>query len=515
MSEYERDSGMYSVPLLPDISIMRTNPGERTLARIHQAKTTKPPKKGAQRDLLGDTFYALYKSRPTMQPTSKPSREVNKTLLNWVMEDPEFEKGKSHATNNLAGAILTAGYLWEYLSTSEALEEALQKQKEAEEAEQRAEEEHQKMMEAAERGDNDAAQQHADASQRAQLEAEAAAQDAISDLEQMQNNPMAQGMMQSSIQEAMQDGKEAMEAMVGWGMEPGNLTHQDVQDVVKLARQDLQLLKDLAEMLGRFEGFATKAIEEARASYTGVVTEPHLTKDVPRLFPTERVMLSAEAPQYLRMMKGHRLLSSGLVGWRTVEERKRKGSFVAMIDESGSMSGWMVKVAKLIALGIGKAFEKDRSVIDRHYEIYGFSSGRLMPGVTSEDDWKTHIDWAQQFIGGGTDFDLALRKAIKRIRAMNDMGIEGVDCLFVTDGISAMNDETVRMWHELVEEKGARLTTVFINGGWGYGNTRGAEQLKEMSDQWLEVQSRGDFEERAEDLIKRAASHIVRSEGGD
>jgi len=497
----------------PKEGVVSTGVVDRIIGRTVQIDLpSKPVDEGAS-DLAADTFFTLFQTDPMTREIIAPERAVNKSLVDWAMKSPSF--GETHAAteSNIAASVAASGLLWQGLISDDSVKDALKEQEKARKEEEKAQQETQKALDALQEGQEKQAEQHAQKAQQHSEAAAAIAEAAAGKIDKMSQSPFAQGMMAGAIKEAGQAAGDVNAVMAGWGIDPGSVGTQDVQEILSLAH-DARFMRTLADMIGRAEQVAVSAINATRACRTSTVTEPALTKKIEKVFPGERLMLSPDAPPLIRIIKMHRLFTSGLMGWQPREEMKRRGAFVAIVDESGSMHGDPILAAKAIVMGIGYALLHDKSVVERRYEIYGFATSRdIKPVVTSEQDWKAHIEWAKYFIsGGGTDFDDAIQTAIERLRKMKEQEIEGADCLFITDGWASVSDRTKAAWRKLKEETGAKMLTVSIGGGQN-------DEVREMSDEFIQIGSYADLQKDAEKIITQMTSAIIRAEdeqtGGD
>jgi uncharacterized protein with von Willebrand factor type A (vWA) domain len=474
------------------------------------------PESDWKRDLVGDSFLASWKGRPVVADADDvaPSRALNQELLNWTLEKAEFQKARANTVGNLPASLMSSSLLWETLITDKALENARKAQEEAEQKQKEAEQHYKEMAEQQAAGNQQGAQEAQQAGQQAQQQANAAAQAVQQSIQKLKDNPLGQGMMAKAISDASQEGEKVATAMRTWGIEPGEVAMDDMDDVQKLA--SMSDLRELADLIGRFEGVATNASQAVKAGYTGTVTKPDTTKDVTRLFPLERAFLSEIAPRYVRIQRLQRLVvGGGLLGWKPKTEGKRRGSFVAMVDKSSSMTwggGPPITIAKGVALGIARALMADQTIVDREFTMHYFDASDVesmknLPYVTNRSHWKEFVEWASMRASGGTRFDTAVMFAIEKLRELADRGVHGADLLFITDEESRLSDETILAWNNLKEEIGCNLILVSITGN----NQWMDSQIKEVADLAIAVDS-ANFDSEADDIVKQITTTIVKGE---
>jgi uncharacterized protein with von Willebrand factor type A (vWA) domain len=504
------------IQCLPRRGVVATAARDRALGRFARAKVLREPRFGGERDLVGDVFFSMFKLNPIVLDEVHPTREVNKAIMNWAMEHSESDASKLATVANIPAATASAGTLWEFLTSEEAMAEALKQQEEAEEAHAEAMEAMREAADSAQEGDDDGVAAAMARAAELQEKAKAKGQAAAGYVEQLKENPMAQGMMGAALEKASETGKEVSGFMSSWGIEPGDVNNtMDVEKVIDLATESHEQTAKIAKLLGKLEGIAADTIIAVRSMNVGSTVEAEYTKDLGRIFPTERAQLSPLANPVQRGLAIERYVNLGLLGWRRQEDAKRDGNFIAMVDGSGSMrmrysyggkaSADAETVAKALTLGIARALRKDsEGPVKRNYELhtFGTQSDELI-SVTSKDDWKAHVEWAKRFPGGGTDFDYAMRQSVIRLRTMQDSGVN-CDLCFITDGYAHLSDEVIAMWREYKSETSARLIVVEIGGSTN-------ETLRELSDMYVHTTEQ-DFEGRAEEILVDITSCVVRSE---
>jgi uncharacterized protein with von Willebrand factor type A (vWA) domain len=504
---YELDKmGRVKVPIKANFPTVQTSIHERTLGSlIHATAFNAPPNQGAH-DLVTDAFFAMYRDHVHTTDEPRPDRKVNKALIDWTIQMQDFQAGKQDTVGNMAASLASAGMLWESLLQEDSIREALEKQAEAEELERQANQMLQEMAQHGDRGDQEKADDAFKRAEELRKQAEQAGADAEKGISDMQNNPLAQGMVQGAVQRAGAEGEKVAGVMRGWGIEPGELSFEDANDVLHLAQNSTQSMEELAEFIGRFKKLATESIEAVKVGYTGQVTEAMMTDDISRLFPIQQAYLSVMAPPYLRAKSIARLYSGGLLGWRPKFEGKRSGAFVGMVDRSGSMNGLSLTIAKAVSIGIAKALVDDNSLTNREYSLTYFQTQvERELTVTSKDDWRQHIAWAQVGVSGGTNFDDALMYAMDKIEQMGADGINGADILFITDDGCMTSPEVLTRLKRLKELTGVRLLVVRIGAYMRYGS------LEEDADMMIDV-SPHEFAQNAEAVVYGLTTNIVKAE---
>jgi uncharacterized protein with von Willebrand factor type A (vWA) domain len=445
---------------------MLASAANRAYGRMVKTRVMEPPETESQADLVGDVFQSLYQPNPALREidTLPPSRQINHALMKWAMSAPGFDS--TPTAGNLAATLASTGLLWEGLQTEEALQDALEAQFEAEQEEEQAKANEEAATQSARNGSEESAQEYMERADGQRQQAQEIAQQALSKIDKLKDNPMAEGMMMGIVKDAQEAAQEVNTAMQAWGIEPGGVSFEEAQEVIQFANNDVQSLSELVDWIGRMEGIASATIQSTKAGHVGIVSEPALTRDVMKLFPNERAYVSNRAPDVIRLPRIQRLLTGGgLLGWKPTTEGQKSGAFLALIDKSGSMGAGELTLAKSISLGVAKAVVADDAA-NRFYSLHYFAGHNenieTLPGVTSKDPWQEHVRWAQVRAGGGTSFDTAFTFAVKKINEYYHDGIDGADILFITDGVSVVSDEVERDLRELMTKFGTRLVVINI-----------------------------------------------------
>lgn len=501
----KKKGNLYEVPCNPDHPVLVTSITDRALGRMIQATVDREPNSHAESDLVGDTFFSLWRYNTQTKEEVPPDRMVNKTLVDWLLDTPDFQQAKSSSVGNLASSLVSSGLVWASITSEDALKDALAKQKEAEKKQEKADEQYEEMANCLAKQDGDGAEKARQKGDQYQDQANALGKQASEAVDKLKKNPLAQGMIKQIAKDAADKAEEVSGMMSGWGIDPGEISYADAKEIARLAMDVSSATAKIAELVGRFAKISAKTAERTKAGYTGAVSEPTLTNDIAHLFPTERAFLSRGAPPYMRAQAINRLFNGGgLLGWKPKFEAKRKGSFIAMIDRSGSMWGDTLDNAKAIALGIGRAVLNDDSITDRKYLMAYFDTSVHNIIVRDDDSWQRHIEWASVEASGGTSFSQALQYAIDQCWLFKNACIDGADILFITDGESKVDRDTEANLRDLREQIGTRLLVVLI-GARGYGNLEG------MADLVINIKD-GDFAMNAEKLVEQITEQIVKAD---
>ena len=301
---------------------------------------------------------------------------------------------------------------------------------------------------------------------------------------------------------AEREGEKVKAIMQSWGVEPSTDSTTDIDTILEMAKSsDFSML---GQLLGRAYETASKQIAAVQEGKTGSIPEVELTKEPDKLFVEELFAMSDSAPLPMQAMKLRDFANTGLLGWQPLEDKKQSGSFISLVDRSGSIGDETSMFESAIVLGVARAVQ-DGIEPGRVYEAYSFDT-KITCSVTSADDWRQHMAWASNYSGGGTDIGLALNKAIERAEVMKASGIEGVDIFLVSDGICRIDERVYQRLDELKEEIGTRLAYVHICT---WGGEVGDPKLVERSDVHIVVKNTHDFKNAFEDIVKQVSEMIA------
>lgn len=461
--------------LTPVKETLKTNIIERTIGRVVSVEPSTRPFGPATADLLGDIFHATYNA--DMEPLEKKDvprdRSINHALMNWMNQDEEFMASREKTKGKLAHSLLTTKFLYEYLITDDAIRRALEVQeKEPPEGP----------------GDGEGEDMSDELA------------DALAKLGKLSKNVIGSKIMSIGAKKAEEKADELDGAMKAWGLGPGDVNINNVDDIMKLVDEHDDKLKQISELAGRFQSVATDALVKTREAYVGQIVDTKRTRDFNLMYGTELCyLMSPDVPQLIRAKYKTDYLEAGLLGVEIRADAKDFGSVYVMVDGSGSMDGSLEIYAKAIAMGLVKALHQD-TLNNRVYRLntFGGGEGDNFYTTNSEEDWKSHFEWASLQQGGGTDFDWAFKRSIKDIAKMP----EGTDLVFITDGSCSLSKSVMNQWIKFRQNTGTRLLYVDISGG-------NNQQIREICDLYILVDfSKDKIETIANDIASSLASNM-------
>lgn len=479
---------------LPEQSTMHIDSISRAIGRLVEIELPKEPGSVADADLVKDVFQALNRKKPEYKGVDEVPRDrlLNHKVMEWLEGSHGLEQTRDKTANNIPASIATTKVLHDLVTSEDAIKKAQDFQKQIEEAEKERKSQEALSNAFGNMGDQEQAGNAAQLAQAAAEKAKQVMQMLQDQIDGIEADEMTMTAIERATQKAEDEADKVKSAMAGWGFsengEGGSRHTVSPQEAMEFIAMNTDDLAEIGELLGRLKGVAANArrakVRTGEALYH--VTE---TKDLRKVFTSEIIKLSHKMPLPMRTKQVKKWRGRGLLGFeQSASDEDGRGMFYAYVDRSGSMSSRMTvngksytaeTVALAAALGVAKATAEED---DRFYTLVPFtsSSDDLFNIVTSDDNWKRHIEWVQSPRSGfGTNFNMALNDAMSKIpQCCQKHGIEGgIDLLFITDGIATLDDKTVKLWEKFSQEYNVRLLTIII----GFDETF-KDTLTEISD---------------------------------
>lgn len=499
------------IKALPSKTVQKLNLGERMLGKRLELELpdSVTAETESRQDLVGDTFFQMFKRDPRFKEQVPEGREANRLLLDWAGSNSGFKKARQTVRGNLPASITSAKLMYAHLTTDEVYQEALKKQDEADEAKKEAQKQQtmanafgQAASDLEGEGDSDGAKTQRENEAQAKLDAGQALEkynQAVAQLkeeiEKLENNKLAQASLNSAANEAEEEGEKVQAAMRGWGTDAGNQINSDPAQALKFMELYSEKLQQISEMIGRMKGIALNARKSIKT--TGFIpSDIEQSQDLTRTLPTELARLSQANHPALRTLAWVEYLDNGLRSWKMSGDGDKAGNFYAALDESYSMYGIEEIISKGVLLGICQT-AKDEG---REYRLGAFASNHNdIRELYSETSWEEHLNWASSFIGGGTSFDKALTWIMDAMEKDGEDGMELADAVVITDGYAPLSKEVADRWLEIKDETGARLLYIPVVPE-DYDN-----KLKDIADKVLPITS---LQDGGENIAKQTASWL-------
>jgi len=265
-----------------------------------------------------------------------------------------------------------------------------------------------------------------------------------------------------AIQDALDEAEEKAQEVkmlaqalgYGTGMsEWSEVPEGDRERIAEKLKNDY-ILKRILELAGRM--FLTMDANK-RSSYThgrDEIIGVEQGNDLTRLLPSE--LVKAKHPGLKKeFYRGY--LERGLLQYEMrAEEKKKKGPFIILEDQSGSMSGTPDQWAKALVMATWRICKKEK----REVIWIPFDSS---VGKEYKFDSKMTLDklmnFFRAFMGGGTDFQKPLDKAAEICETEEDC-----DIIIITDGDAPVDNTWLEEFKRKQEKNGFTVLGVQVGG---------------------------------------------------
>jgi uncharacterized protein with von Willebrand factor type A (vWA) domain len=160
--------------------------------------------------------------------------------------------------------------------------------------------------------------------------------------------------------------------------------------------------------------------------------------------------LTPQARQLPPMLFAKRYLDQRLAQWRYCGTEKNQGPIVVAVDESGSMSGERIVMAKAVALALLQTCINE----DRAFALVRFDNSAVTwlvedPRDVKFDELERNL---QRFLGGGTNIRAAFLASKEAIEKLGP----NADVVLITDA-DGVQDEIAEWRHETAKLHGIML----------------------------------------------------------
>jgi len=380
------------------------------------------------RPLMGDMWAGLFKMKPELLTEVDPALEMNRQLMERVMNENGFHEFREFTRlDDLASALGTVkytetvlGWIDEQAKQNQSFRQALQQ-----------------VMS----GEGDAVQQAVKALAKA-LE---------------QNGQVLAKSLSRAAKDAIQT-KDNLKSLLG-GIEAGSgdaeLKKVPLRDQLALAEKlsAEPKLKEIAQWAGRLKLIAR---QKQRSKHRESIDRSGITRgnQVEKLLPSELAAFSSPITKsdFLRRFAEGQTLQYDTKG----KEQLGKGPIILCLDQSGSMSD-QDTIAKGFVLALMSIARKQH----RDFALIPFSNKALAPKIYGKGRITINdmIQLAAQFLDGGTNFEKPLKNAAAVIEQSN---FNRADVIFVTDGEADVSDKFLENWNALKLKKDFRVLSLLL-----------------------------------------------------
>ena len=436
--------------------------GDDALTKTEQAAEKKLRSFPALSRDIYQSFYSLLPKRREESTLSVQARKFNAPILDHIAQSEDYPtlksvcEGRELPAYEAAGEFITqtASELDKLLADIGGEKNSLNTLEKLEEAEAQAQKELTELLERMRRCKEPDAQLEqqviAAANQAESKQRQVAAVSKMVDTNAAKNQEAISGVIAQAVHAAAEKAEEVQNIISAWGDDPGSLKRNEANTALLETVRKSAVLKDVAKYLGRFREIFAQGKRNGYAYGRGEKYSLELGNDLSRALTSELAMLASPltAPLFLRKYQRRQIKQYQ----RRAPVYKGMGD-IYCLDESDSTAGDPAAWGKAVALTLLEIAADGK----RNFALIHFSGPNrcqadvFRPGeYSTEDKMRT----AETFLGGGTNFQTPMTKALRLIK---EGGFQNADIVFITDGECALPEDYLE---ELREEQAARRFTV-------------------------------------------------------
>lgn len=246
-----------------------------------------------------------------------------------------------------------------------------------------------------------------------------------------------------------------------WGTELGKLRRQTFEQYLKWVdklKRHPELVSYLEEIGRNVHHFRIKRKELRSRQSPEEYYDLRISGDISHLLPSEAVLLADPDLENYFLMKWveQKLLTYDTAGW--IEEPP-KGPVICALDTSHSMRGSKLRLAQLFVM----TFAALSLLEKRNFTLLLFGARgewKEQALYWRKPDWTSFYNLAQQAFGGGTHFDVPIRRAIEIIDSQQ--AFRGADIVMVTDGIGGISAPVQQQLGEAARRTNIKMHSLII-----------------------------------------------------
>lgn len=254
-----------------------------------------------------------------------------------------------------------------------------------------------------------------------------------------------------AVSAAHEKAEEVQSILAVWSGDARNMDQTEYDMLLLELVEESNMLKDVAKYLGRFREIFAQSKRNSYAYGRGETYALELGNNLTRIISSELSLLATPETIPLFLQKYQR---KQLKQYQRREPiYKGSGDIICCLDESDSTEGDPIAWGKAVAMTLlDIAADGKRKFALIHFSSRNkFETDVFLPG---EWDAVDRMRAADNFMGGGTDFETPMREAV---RLMEQESFEQADIVFITDGRCELPEEYLK---ELQTEQAARNFTV-------------------------------------------------------
>jgi len=265
---------------------------------------------------------------------------------------------------------------------------------------------------------------------------------------------------QAALQAAQTKTEEISDLIEGWGLQEGELIKEGIPEALEIMQRmgANEAFKKFAAILGRIRKIAARKARQKIAGEGARESRRETGRDIRRAVTSEIVALvepSFRVKALQRWTRGELALRG--------EKRREKlghGPVVVLEDASGSMDGVKQQWAKAVVLALAHYAKLQRRSFGWVMFDYSVKLSRTYPqGRMSATEL---LEIAESRSGGGTNFELPLRRALEMIK---DEGLSKADIVLITDGECAVSGQFLGEFRQAKQALEFNVISVLCNVG--------------------------------------------------
>ncbi len=274
---------------------------------------------------------------------------------------------------------------------------------------------------------------------------------------------IASDILDNALSAALEQARETTSILLAWGTNDGEMKNILINRELLKHVKNSEELKRIASTLGKYRQILAARRKNGYDYGRGEKYDLTTGNDITNCLSSELALLGTPETEILFLRKYNRK--------QLTQYRKRsavvkgKGDIIVLIDESSStrnVAGW----AKAFALALLDIAAKEK----RKFALIHFSSAsQIKTDLFEPDRYQTSdiLKAAEQFFGGGTDFEALLKEAFRLMKN----GYENADITIITDGECRLSDDFAEQCKETLSRHRATVTGILLDKGKPCGET--------------------------------------------
>lgn len=410
------------------------------------------------RPLLGDIWASLYKAKPTIKDEIEQESVPNKAIMERLMSEESFEDTRSQtklddlfsAMTSLKYGEQTYEWLLEQKEQNERVQELLDQIQQAQKNQSQQQGDGQSQQ-----GTGDSQQQGNGQGQPQMTSLESLMQELGNELQKGMNKSFFDNLEQVSHE--VDNTIQSVKSLVGGSAGSGDAQFKQVplREKIELAEMlsSNPKLKRIAQWAGRMKTIADKKQKSAHKE-SGAKSGMKLGNDIRLLVPTELALYRNDVTRkdFLRRFLEKQTLQYEPRG----KDKLGKGPIVCCMDQSSSMNKAddASKAFVLSLMMIARKQKRDFCFIpfSNRAQSFEYKKGKMQS--------RELLNFAQMFLGGGTNFHQPLRAATEVIEKSR---YKKADIIFVTDGEANVSSDFLKNFKELKAKKDFKVLSIVFS----------------------------------------------------